>query len=354
MAYAWFLGLIDKKTFEARLGGSVAGNKPEASVQSPPTPPEPAAEPGRLHTAGQSSPSEKQPRGSPAPRKKKVIWGLGIAAVILVAIFVIIANRNRQEEDPVFSPPYMIRIPGGTFTMGSPENEPGRSDDEGPQRQVTIRSFYIGKYEVTEAEYFYEINFRRLEYPQKPVTNISWYDAIEYCNKLSQREGLTPVYTIDKSRSDPNNQSDSDNVRWIVTWDRNANGYRLPTEAEWEYACRAGTTTAYNLGNSITENVAMFGYFGYGRAIEVGSFAANNWGLHDMHGNASEWCWDWYGAYAKISEIDPVGVSSGLMRVTRGGTAESGLSGVRSASRRAIIPDATGLRFGFRIARNAD
>ena len=131
----------------------------------------------------------------------------------------------------------MVRINGGTFIMGSPENEWGRSNNEGPQRQVTVSSFYIGRFPVTQAE-FQEIMGRNpstFRGPNLPVEQVSWFDAIEFSNRRSIRAGLTPVYTINGNN---------------VTWNREANGYRLPTEAEWEFACRAGTQTPFNTGSS--------------------------------------------------------------------------------------------------------
>lgn len=131
-----------------------------------------------------------------------------------------------------------VLILGGTFQMGSPEDEAWRSQDE-TQHTVTVSDFYMSIYELTQAEY-QEImgdNPSSFSGDDLPVENISWLDAVHYCNARSEKEGLTPVYSID-------GQS--------VTWDRSANGYRLPTEAEWEYACRAGTTTPFNTETSIS------------------------------------------------------------------------------------------------------
>jgi formylglycine-generating enzyme required for sulfatase activity len=191
----------------------------------------------------------------------------------------------------------MVRIEGGTFMMGSPAHEVGREDNE-TRHQVTIsKSFYIGKYEVTQKEWVEVMgsNPSDFEGDNLPVEQVSWYDAVEYCNKRSIREGLMPAYTVDKTRKDRNNINDNDDVKWVVTWNRNANGYRLPTEAEWEFACRAGTSRPFYTGNNITTNHANYDEYGpYNNnakgesrweAWVVGSGTPNPWGLYDMSGN---------------------------------------------------------------------
>jgi len=249
----------------------------------------------------------------------------------------------------------MVRINGGTFTMGSPASEPERNSNEGPQHQVTVSPFYIGKYEVTQAEYesVTGANFSEFKGINLPVEMVSWFDAVEYCNKLSQREGLTPAYSISVSMNSG-----------FVTWNRGANGYRLPTEAEWEYACRAGTTTPFSTGNNITTNQANYnGNFPYnnnakgaylGKKTAVGSFGPNPWGLYDMHSNVSEWCWDWNGTYSDAAQTDPVGAPSGFDRVWRGGNVDHFAKFLRSASRIGNTPSYRGTNLGFRLARNAN
>ncbi|MDR0315916.1 MAG: SUMF1/EgtB/PvdO family nonheme iron enzyme [Treponema sp.] len=240
-------------------------------------------------------------------------------------------------------------INGGTFTMGSPADEPERDDDE-TQRHVTVSSFLMRRHEVTQAEYQEVMgkNPSSFKGDNLPVDSVNWYDAIEYCNKRSQNEGLTPAYTIDGV-----------NVRW----DRDANGYRLPTEAEWEYACRAGTTTPFSTGNNITANQANYnGNYPYNnnakgenrqRTTPVGTFAPNPWGLHDMHGNVFEWCWDWYGDYPGMAQTDPAGVSFGTSRVVRGGSWNNSAGGARSALRNIITPSFRYAFVGIRLVRNA-
>ena len=243
------------------------------------------------------------------------------------------------------APDNMVRINGGTFMMGSPEDEPGRDSNEGPQHQVTISSFYMGKYEVTQKEYqeVMGTNPSYFQYENRPVEKVEWFDAVEYCNKRSQREGLTPAYMISSSGNS-------------ITCDWDANGYRLPTEAEWEYACRAGSTTAYNTGARISNNTGWFEDNTTGRwgTQEVGQKPANAWGLYDMHGNVIEWCWDWYGAYPSGAQTDPVGAFSGSNRVRRGGSWGSSAQDLRSAHRSFAGGLTLENRYiGFRVVRNA-
>ena len=256
------------------------------------------------------------------------------------------------------TPTEMVRINGGTFTMGSPANEPDRNDNE-VQHQVTVSSFYMGKYEVTQKEYqeVMGTNPSNSKGDNLPVTNVSWFDVVEYCNKRSQKEGLTPAYTI--SGRIPATGYPITSA--TVTWNRNANGYRLPTEAEWEYACRAGTTTPFSTGNNITTSQANYnGNNPYNNNAKgtyresttpVGSFAPNAWGLYDMHGNVIEWCWDWYGDYTNMAQTDPTGASSGSGRVRRGGGWGSSAAGVRSADRSGITPSYRSIDRGFRLVR---
>ena len=239
-------------------------------------------------------------------------------------------------------PQGFVRIPGGTFTMGSPASEQGRLSDE-TQRRVTISAFYMSRYEVTQREYQEIMGTNPSRFTgdlDRPVEWVSWFDAVEYCNRRSQREGLTPAYTISGS---------GDNR--AVTWNRSANGYRLPTEAEWEYACRAGTTTAYNTGASISDNTGWYDANSAGSTQRVGQKQANAWGLYDMHGNVWEWCWDWYGAYPAGAQTDPVGASTGSIRVLRGGSWVSSAGSTRSSYRHFNGPYLRHSSIGFRVVR---
>ena len=234
----------------------------------------------------------------------------------------------------------LVRINGGTFNMGSPATERGRSANEGPQHQVTVSSFYLGTYPVTQAEYqeIMGTNPSIFKGPALPVEQVSWFDALEYCNKRSQKEGLTPVYTINGSS---------------VSWNNNANGYRLPTEAEWEYACRAGTETPFYSGASVNDAGWHAGNSG-GQTHPVGEKQPNSWGLCDMHGNVLEWCWDLLGNYSGEAQTDPRGASSGTSRVYRGGCWRFESHQVRSAFRFGNNPQLRTFLVGFRLARTAD
>jgi formylglycine-generating enzyme len=283
--------------------------------------------------------------------------------ILAAFILTLTLHPPLPAQTPPNAPAGMVLIKGGTFTMGSPANEPEREDDE-TQHKVTVSSFYMGKYEVTQKEYqeIMKDNPSYFKGDNLPVEKITWYHAIEYCNKRSEKEGLTPSYTINTKQKDPNNKNEEDSIKWTVTWNKNANGYRLPTEAEWEYACRAGTTTPFSTGSNITTSQANYdGNYPYnknakgeyrGKTTPVGSFAPNAWGLYDMHGNIFEWCWDWYGDYPTGAQTDPVGAAADSYRVLRGGYWGDYGQYLRSASRGNINPYGRYDFIGFRLVRN--
>ncbi len=308
---------------------------------------------------------------------KKVI-ALLVAIIIVAIVAGIIFAVYRQEENKTQNnnigeaptnndnvnaeiADNLVLINGGTFQMGSPETEMQRETDE-TLHEVTVSDFYIGRYEVTQSEYE-EImgeNPSNFSGENLPVENVTWYDAIEYCNKLSEKEGLTPVYTIDGES---------------VSWDRSANGYRLPTEAEWEYAARAGTETPFNTETSISDEEAnYYGHYPYGieenyfsqdnlevqpgvyrqTTVEVNSFSPNNWGLYNMHGNVAEWCFDYYGEYDLENTNNPSGPTTGTLRINRGGGWNDYAKHLRSSYRASTTPSQKMSNIGFRIARNGD
>jgi formylglycine-generating enzyme required for sulfatase activity len=245
------------------------------------------------------------------------------------------------------APPNMVGVIGGTFVMGS--SGTSQNSYEVP-RHVTVSSFFMGRTEVTQREYE-EIMGYNPSYStgaDLPVERVSWFDVVEFCNKKSLKEGLTPVYTI--TGRTPGTGYPITGA--TVTWNRNANGYRLPTEAEWEFACRAGTTTLYNTGNSISSRQANFSTNSGSK--RVGSYPPNNWNLSDMHGNVAEWCWDMFGNYNVADLTDPAGASSGSTRVQRGGSWNVSGQQLRSAYRGNSPPVSQENNLGFRIARNVN
>ena len=236
----------------------------------------------------------------------------------------------------------MIMIPGGTFMMGSPETEEGSTDDERPQHPVTIKGFCLGKYQVTQAQWkavaaFPQVNRELKPNPSyftgdnRPVEHVSLYDAVEFCSRLSQYTGRT---------------------------------YRLPSEAEWEYACRAGTTTPFHFGETITTDLANYdGGSSYGQGsegvyreetTEVGSFeVANNFGLYDMHGNVWEWCQDhWHSNYEGAPTDGSVWLNNEKgtnLKLLRGGSWGSNPVSCRSACRNLNDLDFNNYNIGFRV-----
>jgi len=258
---------------------------------------------------------------------------------LFVILFVLsVAGSFAQNS----APEGFVFIKGGTFIMGSPAEETGRNANE-IQHRVTVSSFYMARYEVQQAD-FEEIMGRNPSTTKGfnlPVFNVSWIEAVEYCNKLSQRDGLTPAYTISGSGGNR-----------TATWNRDANGYRLPTEAEWEYACRAGTTTAYTTGETISNDTGWYRDNSGGKLHPSGEKPANALGLYDIHGNVLEWCWDWYGEYSMAHQTDPVGASKGSNRVKRGGSWGAAAVYARSAYRNYNEPDYRNY-IGFRLVRSA-
>lgn len=268
---------------------------------------------------------------------------------------------SMQKEEPTMQlPEEFARIKGGTFLMGSPEDEPWRGADE-VQHRVTVSDFYLSKYELTQQEYAALMGSQPSSFSgdHLPVESVSWLDAIAYCNARSEEEGLTPAYTV-------NGQT--------VAWDRSANGYRLPTEAEWEYACRAGTTTPFSIQESPSaEQANYYGHYPYGiednyfsqegltvkpgeyrqTTLPVGSFEPNPYGLYDMHGNVGEWVWDAYGAYPTEAQTNPTSPEDGVLRVYRGGGWNDFAKNLRSAYRATLEMDKRSFALGIRLARNA-
>jgi formylglycine-generating enzyme required for sulfatase activity len=236
----------------------------------------------------------------------------------------------------------MVTIPAGSFLMGSPEDEPDRSDAEGPQHGVTLGAFWLAQTPITQAQWRAVAGWQKVERdlepdPSKfkganrPVERVNWFDALEFCLRLSQRTGQR---------------------------------YGLPSEAQWEYACRAGSTTPFFFGATLSPDLANYnGNFVYGtgtkgtyreQTIGVASFPANAWGLHDMHGNVWEWCEDhWHDSYNfALGDDQPwliPAVADSELRLLRGGSWHNHPRACRSANRLPRLPDYRSVSIGFRV-----
>jgi formylglycine-generating enzyme required for sulfatase activity len=256
-----------------------------------------------------------------------------------------------------------VYVPGGTFTIGDTRGE--GSSDELPTHSVTLNSFYIGKYEVTQtqyAQYMQPISTWASSYglgDNYPAYFVSWFAILKYCNLRSIAEGLNPVYTISGS-TDPANWGavpSSDNSTWqavICNW--SANGYRLPTEAEWEYAARGAANDPDYLysGSDDIDTVAWYYSNSEDTSHQVCTKAHNGLGLYDMSGNVYEWCWDWYGSsyYSSSPSNNPTGPDSGPNRVVRGGVWNSNSLYCRVAKRNSRYPYYNYNIIGFRVCRS--
>ena len=229
----------------------------------------------------------------------------------------------------------LVLIPKGKFMLGSPESEEDRDDDE-TQHEVTIsKDYYLGVHEVTQAQYekvtganpsYFQGDEIKGSSSNHPVEQVSWEDAVEFCKKLSDLPEEKAAGRV----------------------------YRLPTEAQWEYACRAGSKTAYSFGES-SKSLGDYAWFDVNSQTHpVGEKKANAWGLYDMHGNVLEWCSDWYGEYPKDAVSDPRGPKEGSRRVDRGGGWYYEAADCRSANRVGLDPSTHSIYFGFRVALSSD
>ena len=276
-----------------------------------------------------------------------VVGAVGGALVVVGAWRLAESGRGRVRAlggsgEPAVRPSLLDMVPirGGAFSMGSADSDEGAYPFERPQHRVMVSDFEISRTPVTRAQYARGLERPVPEDGDRPEAEVSWFDAVEYCNRLSALESMTPCYVVDEQS---------------VEWRRDANGYRLPTEAEWEYACRAGSTTPYHFGPTDRElgDYAWYSENAEGRTHPVGEMKPNAWGLHDMTGNVWEWCWDWFAAYQRGDEADPLGPPQGDKRVLRGGAFDDWALFLRSAGRLRIQPGLRDWYIGFRCVRAA-
>jgi formylglycine-generating enzyme required for sulfatase activity len=284
--------------------------------------------------------------------------------IFLFTVIVLISACSRNEPDASRNrPDHFVWVKGGSFKNTKSSSYYGRS--------VTVSDFYLCEYEVTQKEWTEVMgsNPSHFQGDNLPVETVSWYDCVDYCNKRSAAEGLKAYYNIDKNNKDPNDQTVVDDVRWTVTINAGANGYRLPTEAEWEYAAGGGQMSkSYTYsGGDVVDKVGWYwqnsgdtnltGPWTWPRVQEnhdrthpVGGKEPNELRLYDMSGNVREWCWDWYGDL-ESSRTAPKGSSGETGRVWRGGGWMGGDFCCESSFRANFEASGKGPDQGFRVCR---
>ncbi|MCL2305042.1 MAG: SUMF1/EgtB/PvdO family nonheme iron enzyme [Planctomycetaceae bacterium] len=249
------------------------------------------------------------------------------------------------------------RIPSGKFYMGSHDSDEYLRNNERPQHRVTLtQPFLVAGYLITQKVFQRIMDYNpsiSSDDPSCPVDNVTWFTALEFCNKLSDKDGLSPYYELlnIKRRSSSNSIESAD----VVVL--GGEGYRLLTEAEWEYSCRAGSITPWYCGDLAVEVTHCAWYFDNSPSgtQPVGLKKPNSWGLYDMHGNVMEWCFDWYNElyYQQCGEVEnPTGPETGTAKTVRGGSWQFGPEAARSACRNSNNPEGSSNMIGFRIARN--
>ncbi len=275
--------------------------------------------------------------------KTLLVSNVRLILVVFLSIIFSVSTTTAEEKTFITTNADMefVLVKGGTFKMGNTYEEDG-FEDELPVHQVTLSDYYISTYEVTQSEWqdVMGSNPSSFKGKMKPVENVSWFDAIEFCNKLSEKEGLNPCYQIKRNNN--------------VICDWTANGYRLPTEAEWEYAARGGIESQgymYAGSNSIDE-VGFYKGNSMSMSHSTGSKKPNELRIYDMSGNVWEWCWDWYtNSYSDGAGNNPKGVEFGVERCRRGGSWAQISKSSRSSNRLGTPPELKFNYVGLRLVK---
>ena len=330
---------------------------------------------------------------------KMRVCSLCVGLAMLGLVVTVHADRDVKAHETGSAT--MVLVPGGTFRMGNVRADNEGSDSERPVHQVTLSPYWIGKYEVTYPLWVrvrdwakangYEFENEGREgygqsqttatpqansidedapaalasntptFSEQPVVMINWYDMVKWCNAYSQMQGLTPCYYTGSAFRTVYKTGRKDLTPQLVNW--NANGYRLPTEAEWELAAKGGAAGAANpftyAGGDNPDEVAWYKKNSGVATHFVGTKRPNQLGIHDMSGNVWEWCFDRYAPYGAAAQVDPRGPATGPSRVLRGGSCYYGGSDVLRSSRRNFIGYFPGIHFtigdyvgGFRLVRS--
>jgi len=292
--------------------------------------------------------------------KRLAAWRCFLAVSSVLLTMASLSCDLFQEDSPRSDPSVliMVRIPAGSFSMGSPSENAGA--DESPVHIVALDSFRISKHEIAQSLFQELMGYNPSCFTDAgvsddyPVESASWFDALEFCNKISLRDGLDPVYVI-SSRIPATGPITSATVvaEFEDAGGKPKSGYRLPTEAQWEYAAIGKTGSAYVWGDSnLPETAKANAWYSVNAdnsAHTAGLKRANTWGLYDMAGNVWEWCWDWYSTYSEAAATNPRGPDSGSYRVVRGGSWSDPPSSMRAATRWFVDPCSGSKNIGFRI-----
>lgn len=273
------------------------------------------------------------------------IYNIMLALSIMMFIISCSDDSNSVQADKTVKG-NLVLIPAGPFSLGNTGSYEGEYDEKPPVTIIISKPFYISKYEITQQQYRAVMGNNPSEFKgdNLPVEQVSWYDALNFCNALSQSEGLTPCYTMNGTK---------------VTCDFEANAYRLPTEAEWEYAAKAGTKTdfysgklTYSGNSPIDPNLDKIAWYSANSSNAthpVGQKTPNAFGLYDMSGNVWEWCWDRYAEYPSVETKDYQGPEIGTYRVYRGGGWRNLAWYCRSTNRDRNYLDDKNNSLGFRV-----